>query len=168
MRVIGGFTQETLRDAKAQFNTLANRISGTNERHEITQCLENLESTLNELAERGMFERPDDQRTKIYGSNDGREEEYREQDALEAAAARQMIARAGLRILQKTIPFLNEIGNRCLEVAGKDAVRTACTPTPREGTDFNGYPYKPTPSEFTLPPGYAPSLIDKAKSAIKR
>ena len=168
MRVSGGFTQNTLRDAKNQFNSLVNTISGTNGKHEITQSLENLESILRELRDRGVFERPDDTRKKIYGSNDGLEEEYREQDALEAAAARQMIAQAGLRILQKTIPFLAEIGDRCLEVAGKDAVRLVCSPTQREGTDSYGEPYKPMASEFTLPPGYAPSLIDKAKSAIKR
>jgi hypothetical protein len=168
MFVTNQFTPEALVDRKKAFNNAAGKFDLQNTSQEFTNALEELESLLTELQTRGMFERPSETRTKIYGNNDRDEQEYRAEDALEAQTARLMIARHGLKILQRTIPFLTEIGNRCLEVAGKEAVRSACAPTPREGTDYHGNPLKPIPGEFTLPPGYEPSLVSKVKDALKR
>jgi hypothetical protein len=72
--------------------------------------------------------------------------------------------------MQQHIPRLKEISKRCIEVAGEEAVRSACAPTQREGTDFNGQPYKPSPSEFSLPASLPErgikSVISKVKAAI--
>ena len=162
------FTIETLDSQKKAFTSAIVRFDIQNASQDADAALEELHSVLNELETRGMFERPQES-TKIYRPNDDtHEREYRDNDALESRAARLMIARHGLKILQRTIPFLTEFGNRCLEVAGKEAVRDVCAPTPREGTDFHGQPYKPLPSGFVLPPGYESSIFDKAKSALKR
>jgi hypothetical protein len=79
--------------------------------------------------------------------------------------ARVELATQGLRLLQQTLPLLQTIANCTLEIAGRRAVQVACAPMTQ---DFGGGVVRERPSEFTLPPGYEPSLKERAAAALGR
>jgi hypothetical protein len=78
----------------------------------------------------------------------------------EIAQARLRLAACALRLSQKTIPMLGEISGELLEMAGSDAIRTACSPIQRIDAP-------PLPSEFTLPAEFG-GIVDRAKAAIRK
>jgi hypothetical protein len=159
-------TVDDMIEARNRANNALTRITDTNTIHEITEQLKSLESVFAEFEKRGRFDADDDQRRVRGGWNvDQKNEDERKDHSDKVFTARVIIARAGLRLLQKAIPSLTQICEQCLEIAGKDAVRAACAPIPREGTDFFGKPCGPMPSEFTLPTGYE-TLAAKLKTVI--
>jgi hypothetical protein len=78
--------------------------------------------------------------------------------AEEVAAHRLSLANAALRLQQLTIPTLNEIATEALEIAGSDAIRTACGPT-------KGHTGREIPSEFRLPEKFA-GIVGRVKAAL--
>jgi hypothetical protein len=68
------------------------------------------------------------------------------------------IARLGLQLSQFTIPLLQQLVNRSLEVAGAPAIRQVCEPGKR---DFGGGHEEEIPSDFKLPPEYEESALNK-------
>jgi hypothetical protein len=79
---------------------------------------------------------------------------------------RMKIAASSLELSQRVVPLLNELAARMLQVAGKEAVRTVCSPIQQTGTDDQGNPLKPIPSEYTLPPEYQ-TVVGKVKAALR-
>lgn len=142
-------------------------ITDSNRVFELEESIRNLRIIFEDFEQRGHFQSED---TRVRGgyrvaNTPDEVEEKKQSDAGDVLHARLLVARSGLRILQKAIPQLYSIGKQCLEIAGKDAVRSACAPTERPGTNHEGKPFPPEPAEFTLPPGYG-SLASKIKSAI--
>ena len=153
-------------EARNRVNNAIGSIANQNTIHEASEQLGNLESILAEFEKRGEFDTVDDQRQLRGGWNiEKKNSEEKKDDSYSVIQARVIVARTGLRLLQKALPAIEQIAAQCLEVAGRDAVRTACAPTPREGTDSFGKPFGSMPSEFTLPAGYE-TLAAKLKTAI--
>jgi hypothetical protein len=158
-------TEQALREERSKLNNLTAGIAGGNQTFDINQTLENLEWLLAEFDARGgQFVNEEPQRRGGWNINEKNAAEKKEHGD-EVVFARVIIARNGLRLLQQAIPALKKISDRCLELAGKDAVRLACTPTKMEGTDWQGKPYAQPAPEFTLPEGYE-TVASKIKSAI--
>jgi hypothetical protein len=139
-------------------------IAGGNQTFDINQQLENLDWLFAEFENRGEFVNEDQGRRGGVNIEAKIAAEKKEQTG-EVMFARVVVAKVGLRLLQQAIPALKQISDRCLEIAGKDAVRLACTPIRMEGTDLSGKPYAQPAPEFTLPEGYE-TLGSKIKAAI--
>jgi hypothetical protein len=157
-------TEEELRTQRGKLNNLITGIAGVNQIHDINQALQGLEWLFAEFDKRGQFVQGEPQRRGGWNIAEKNAAEKKDQSD-EIVYARVIVAKAGLRLLQQAIPTLKQISERCLEIAGKDAVRLACTPTRMEGTDWQGNPYPQPAPEFTLPEGYD-TLGSKIKSAI--
>ena len=67
--------------------------------------------------------------------------------------ARAILAEKGLDISQRVISRLEALSAEILSVAGADAVRAACAPIERIGTDRSGEKMESIPSEYVLPRG---------------
>lgn len=149
------FTKDKMDDARIKLNNLLTGVAGSNTVFDINQQMDILEAEFTKFDERGEF---DDQERVSGGWNTERKNEAEKKDQRdEVFYVHVVVARAGLRLLQQAIPAIKEIADRCLELAGKDAIRQACTaPT------VNG---KVQTAEFVLPAGYE-TLTQKIKSAI--
>jgi hypothetical protein len=95
--------------------------------------------------------------TELANALDNRDQAFKPE---EIAQARLRLAACALRLSQKTIPMLGEISGELLEIAGGDAIRTACSPIQRIDAP-------PLPSEFTLPEEFG-GIVDRAKAAIRK
>ena len=157
-------TLNEMTETRKQLNNLVAGIAGSNQIYDINQKLDALDSFFAQFEKRGGF---DLDQVRIRGGWNTIEKNNKEKrdDSDSVLHARVIVARSGLKLLQQAIPALKKICDRCLEVAGKDAVRQACTPAKMEGTDLNGQPYAPLAPEFTLPEGYE-TLTQKLKSVI--
>jgi hypothetical protein len=153
-------------DVRNKINNMLSSIAEPNKIHEINQQLENMEWFLNQFEKHGQF---DPERVQVRGGWNIQEKNKteRQDDLDDITQARLVIARAALRLLQQGIPKLQAVCEQCLELAGKDAVRTVCTPVPKEGTDWQGNPYPLQAAELALPKGYE-TLGSKIKAAIGR
>jgi hypothetical protein len=158
-------TEEALRDARTKLNNETSGIAEGNQLFGINQQIDALEWLFDAFNKSGEF--VDEEQTGRRGGWNVAEKNAQEKKAQadDVFYARVVVARAGLRLLHKAIPALQEISTRCLEVAGKAAILQACTPDRMEGTDLNGQPYRQPTPEFTLPEGYG-TITAKIKSAI--
>jgi hypothetical protein len=157
----------TLADLQEQRNLLskaANTLTDSNRIHDFNQAIGQLQAAFDYFEKNGKFD-SGERKTEVYRSAAAAADEKQDHGD-DVKHARMIIARSGLRLLQQSIPAIREMADKCLELAGKDAVRTVCAPTLREGTDFQGQPYKPMPSEFTLPDGYEPLSLGKIASTV--
>jgi hypothetical protein len=148
--------KDEMREARVKLNNKISGIAETNQIHDINQQLDALEWFFTEIEKHGQFE-PEKEQTRGGWNVQGKTSAEKKDDMDEAFYARVVTARCGLSILQKYIPALKNIADRCLELAGKDAVRRVCEPG---SVNSNIHP-----SEFTLPEGYG-TLAQKIKSAI--
>jgi hypothetical protein len=156
----------TLADLQEQRNRLSTVIAAltdSNRIQDFKQAIGRLEAAFDYFEKHGQFD-SGERKVTVYRSAKAPDPE-KEDHSDDVTHARMIIARSGLRLLQQSIPAIREMANKCLELAGKDVVRTVCAPTLREGTDLQGQPYKPMPSEFTLPDGYEP-VTQKIKTLI--
>jgi hypothetical protein len=158
-------TQQALRDERSKLNNLTTGIAGGNQTFDINQTLENLDWILSEFDARGQFVNEEQPQRRGGVNIEKKNAAEKKEQSDEVVYARVIIARNGLRLLQQAIPALKKISDRCLEIAGKDAVRSACTPSKMEGTDWQGKPYAQPAPEFTSPEGYE-TVASKIKSAI--
>jgi hypothetical protein len=158
-------TEEALRAERSKLNNLTGNIANGNKTFDINQTLENLDWLLAEFDKRGQFVNEDQGRTRGGLNIDQKIAAEKRDQSDEVIFARVIVARNGLSLLQQAIPALKKISDRCLEIAGKDAVRLACTASRMEGTDYQGKPYAPSAPEFTLPEGYE-TWGSKIKTAI--
>ena len=80
---------------------------------------------------------------------------------------RVILARRALELSQITVARLDGLAADMLRVAESKAVVVACSAIDKhEGTDREGKPFAPTPSEYTLPSEYA-SAVDKIADKLK-
>lgn len=158
-------TEEALREARGKLNNLTSCIAGGNQTFDIDQSLEALDWLFSEFEKRGQFVNEDQPQRRGGVNIEAKNAADKKEQTGEVMFARVVVAKAGLRLLQQAIPALKQISDRCLEIAGKDAVRLACTGSKMEGTGLDGKPYAQPAPEFTLPEGYE-TLGPKIKSAI--
>jgi hypothetical protein len=159
------FKKNEMMDVRNKINNTLNSIGESNQMHDLNQQLENIEWFFGQFEQHGQFE---PERVPFRGGWNVEEKNnaQKKDESDDIAQSRLVIARAALRLLQQRIPQIQAVCERCLELAGKDAVRMVCTPVQREGTDWQGKPYPPTAPELTLPKGYEPTLASKIKSAV--
>jgi hypothetical protein len=158
-------TEQALREERSKLNNLTSNIANGNQAFDIEQTLEKLDWILSEFDASGQFVNEEQGRIRGGVNIEKKNAAEKKEQAAEVIFARVIIARNGLRLLQQAIPALKKISDRCLELAGKDAVRLACTAPKMEGTDWQGNPYAQPAPEFTLPEGYE-TVASKIKTAI--
>ncbi|MGH9634962.1 MAG: hypothetical protein ACRD72_09025 [Candidatus Angelobacter sp.] len=158
-------TAQEMVEARQKVNNLIAQIGNSNELFAINQALDNLDLLFAAFEKSGQFVDEEQPHRRGGWNTDKKNAAEKKDHSDEVFGARTIIARAGLRLLQQAIPALKQISDRCLEIAGKEAVRAACKPDEILGTDLNGKPYAPRPSEFTLPEGYE-TVGSKVKAAI--
>src|SRR4051812_2520974 len=119
-------TEGQLRETRSKLSSLVAGIAGSNQTFDIIQQLDALEWLFAEFDKCGQFVKEEQpQRRGGWNADSGKKAEE-EKDAQELLFARVKIAVAGLSLLQQAIPTIKQISDRCLEVAGPDAVRRAC------------------------------------------
>lgn len=155
-------TLADLQEQRNRLNTAVAPLTDTNRVHEFNEAMRKLEEAFDYFEKNGEFD-SGERRVEVYRS--AKIQETKQDHSDDVKHAKMIIARAGLRLQQKSIPAIKAMADRCLELAGADAVRAVCAPTQRDGTDIQGKLYKPTPSEFTLPAGYEP-VGQKIKTLI--
>lgn len=149
----------TLSDLQEQRNRLKAATAALASQHyigELDQAIMKLQDAFAYFEKHGQLD-SGEQRVEVYRSARAVEEKQEHGD--DVKHARMIIALSGLRLLQQSIPRVKEMADRCLELAGKDAVRVACAPIQREGG-------KPLPSEFTLPEGYEPVSLSSVARTV--
>lgn len=156
-------TLADLQEQRNRLNAASSALADTNQINALNDAIGRLEAAFNYFEKHGQFH-SGERKVTVYRSSKVAEE--KENHGEDVDLARVIIARSGLLLLQKSIPAIREMAEKCLKLAGKDAVRTVCAPTLRGGTDYEGKPYKPMPSEFTLPDGYEPLSIGKIAKTV--
>ncbi len=149
------FTKDEMDDARIKLNNLIAGVAGSNTVFDINQKLDILEDEFAKFDERGEFDK--EERVSGGWNAASKNESEKKDQRDEVFYAHLVVARAGLRLLQQAIPAIKQIAGRCLEIAGKDAIREMCKPGTVNGNLLA--------AEFTLPEGYE-TLTQKIRSAI--